>query len=258
MDNKKIKAILDWTAPTNLHETRSFLGLASYYRKFVPKFSAIAAPLIALLHKDIPFIWNEQYQEAFEKLKEKLTTAPVLLLPDPTKPFVVTTDASEFAIGACLSQDQGNGDQPVAYESRKLSPAEQNYPTHEKELLAIVHAIRTWKIYLESQKFTVITDHASLEYIKTQSNLSKRQARWLDTLQSHTFDVKYWPGKSNVVADALSRQPHLAMIAEISISLVDKKTFEKAYQGDKKLAEIWKTLQENNPDKKKQQEAKNY
>ena len=99
-------------------------------------------------------------------------TAPVLLIPDPSKAFTVTTDASDFTVGAVLSQDQGQGDQLVAFESRKLSPAELNYPVHEKELLAIVHTLRLWKTYLEGQRFTVITDHASLEYIKTQHNLS--------------------------------------------------------------------------------------
>ena len=167
VDPRKIETIKKWPAPTNVSEVRSFLGLASYYRKFVKKFSAIATPLTALLHKDLKFEWSKEAQKAFDILKEKLTTTPVLLLPDPTKPFVVTTDASDFAIGAVLTQNQGKGEQPVAYESRKLSPAEQNYATHEKELLAIIHAIRTWRMYLEGQHFTVVTDHASLEYIKT-------------------------------------------------------------------------------------------
>src|SRR5277367_2582629 len=151
----------------------SFLGLASYYRKFVKGFSATASSLTQLLHKDISYQWGTTEQKSFEELKQYLTSAPVLLLPDPAKPFTVTTDASDFAIGAVLTQDQGKGQQPVAYESRKLSPAEQNYAIHEKELLAIVHAIRIWRMYLEGRRFTVITDHASLEYIKTQTNLSR-------------------------------------------------------------------------------------
>ena len=121
---------------------RSFLGLASYYRKFVQEFSVIATPLTALLHKDKTFQWTTPEQTAFDALKEKLTSASVLLLPDPNKPFTITTDASDFAIGAVLTQDKGKGEQPVAYESRKLSPAEQNYAVYEKKLLAIVHAIR--------------------------------------------------------------------------------------------------------------------
>jgi len=172
VDLRKVNAVKEWPMPSNVSELRSFLGLTSYYRKFIKSFSTIAAPLTMLLHKDQPYKWNEAQQLAFDELKRQLTSAPILLLPDPTKPFTVTTDASDIAIGAVLSQDQGRGDQPVAYESRKLSPAEQNYPVHEKELLAIVHAIKLWRTYLEGQKFTVITDHASLEYIKTQANLS--------------------------------------------------------------------------------------
>ena len=206
-------------------------------------FSAVATPLTALLHKDKKFQWTTPEQIAFDILKEKLTTAPVLLLPDPNKPFTITTDASDFAIGAVLTQDQGKGEQPVAYESRKLSPAEQNYAVHEKELLAIVHAIRIWRMYLEGRRFTVITDHASLEYIKTQTNLSRRQARWLETLQANDFEVKYRPGKTNVVADALSRQPHLAAITTLTTRLADDQTFEEGYQKDKYFAPILETLQ---------------
>ena len=152
VDQHKIDAMKTWPIPTNVSELRSFLGLASYYRKFVKDFSAIASPLTQLLHKDKPYLWEKDQQTAFDSLKLCLVSAPVLILPDPTKPFTVTTDASDLAIGAVLSQDQGKGDQPIAYESRKLSPAEQNYPVHEKELLAIVHAIKLWRIYLGRPK----------------------------------------------------------------------------------------------------------
>ena len=259
VDPRNITTIRDWPAPTNPSEVRSFLGLASYYRKFVQGFSATATPLTALLHKDKKFQWTTPEQVAFDTLKEKLTTAPVLLLPDPNKPFTITTDASDFAIGAVLTQDQGKGEQPVAYESRKLSPAEQNYAVHEKELLAIVHAIRLWRMYLEGRRFTVITDHASLEYIKTQANLSRRQARWLETLQANDFEVKYRPGKTNVVADALSRQPHLAAITTLTTRLADDQTFEEGYKKDKYFAPILETLQ--NPeeaDEKEKAQARNF
>jgi hypothetical protein len=148
VDDRKVKAIRDWIPPINLTELRSFLGLANYYRRFVKHFSSLAAPLTKLLQKDVSFSWEKGQQEAFEALKDKLTTAPVLLIPNPEKPFLVTTDASDIAIGAVISQNNGKGDQPVAFESRKLSPAEQNYPTHEKELLAVIHAIKVWRSYL--------------------------------------------------------------------------------------------------------------
>jgi len=169
--------------------------------------------------------------------------ALVLLILDPSKAFTVTTDASDFAVGAILSQDQGQGDQPVTFESRKLSPGELNYPVHEKELLAIVHALRLWKTYLEGQRFTVITDHASLEYIKTQHNLSRRQARWLETLQSFDFEVRYRPGKTNVVADALSHQSHLAAISTLTTQLTKDELLKEMYHEDKYFHNVLEALQ---------------
>jgi hypothetical protein len=251
VDQQKVNAVKTWPTPTNVSELRSFLGLASYYRKFVKDFSAIATPLTQLLHKDLPYDWGQEQQTAFEQLKQCLISAPVLILPDPTKPFTVTTDASDLAIGAVLSQDHGKGNQPIAYESRKLSPAEQNYPVHEKELLAIVHAIKLWRIYLEGQKFTIITDHASLEYIKSQTTLSRRQARWLETLQSVTYEVKYKPGKTNVVADALSRIPYLSNISAITINFED---LQPLYEKDSYFAPILEALQ--NPDVSEKQHAR--
>src|SRR5439155_8121203 len=123
----KINIIKDWITPRNTSELRSFLGLANYYRKFIKDFSKTGSPLTGLLRKDIDWEWTDTQQQAFEQLKEKLTTTPVLALPDPNKMFIVTTDASGYAIVAVLTQDQGNGEQPIAYESRKLTHAEQKY-----------------------------------------------------------------------------------------------------------------------------------
>ena len=208
-DPKKIQTLCEWPQPNNVPEHQSFLGLANYYRKFVPNHADICVPLTNLLHKNQPFVWSPECQLAFERLKKALTTNPVLRLPNPDLPFEVTTDASDFAVGAVLSQTHTNGNHPVAFESRKLYQAERNYATHEKELLAVVHALKTWRVYLSGSRFVVFSDHLSLRFIRTQPTLSRRQARWLEFLEEFDFDIQYKSGKTNSVADALSRRPDL-------------------------------------------------
>ena len=141
VDQHKVEAIRNWIPPKTVAELRSFLGLASYYQKFVEGFSTVATSLTQLLYKNTPYVWTDKQQTAFDELKRRLTTTLVLLVADPDKPFIVTTDASDYAIGAVLSQNHEHGDQPIAFESRKLSPNELNYAIYEKELLAIVHAL---------------------------------------------------------------------------------------------------------------------
>lgn len=211
MDPEKTRAVRDWPPPTNVKELQTFLGFANYYRKFVKNFAQITVPLTDLLRKDTApsYAWTKRENEAFLNLKTTLTTAPVLKIANPEAKYTVTTDASDFAIGAVLSQKEGvsNDDRPIAFESRKLSAAETNYATHEKELLAIIHALKVWRTYLEGNHFEIITDHAALKYLKTQPTLSRRQARWSEKLQEFQFDIIYRPGTANTVADALSRRP---------------------------------------------------
>jgi hypothetical protein len=207
-DPRKIQAIQDWPTPKSTTDVRAFHGLASYYRKFIKGFSNIAAPLTALTGSLSKFQWTPEADSSFHALKQALTLPPVLQ-PFNDAPGVltrVTTDASGRAVGAELAQStDGKVWHPVAFESRKLTPAEQRYPTHEQELLAIVDAFKRWRHYLEGRQFEVVTDHHSLKYLSTQPQLSKRQAGWLDLLQEFSYTVRYAPGKSNVVADALSR-----------------------------------------------------
>ncbi|CAI5467927.1 unnamed protein product [Closterium sp. Yama58-4] len=205
IDPKKIKTIQEWKAPTNVTELQSFLGFVNYVRRFIPNMAGITGPLTDLLHKDKNFVWGEEAEAAFQELKQLLVSPPVLRIADPSKPFEVVTDASDFAIGAVLLQDFGNGLQPIAYESRKLQAAERNYPIHDKEMLAIIHAFKLWRCYLTGADVTVRTDHKSLQYLRAQPNLNPRQIRWLDYMESHFhYRITYKKGANNI-ADALTR-----------------------------------------------------
>ncbi|GJP69722.1 hypothetical protein CLOP_g722 [Closterium sp. NIES-67] len=192
VDPKKIEAVRTWKTPKNVKELQQFLGFANYYNRFVPQYAKIAAPLTNLLKKNTPYKWEPKHQEAVEQLKQALTSAPVLILPDPERDYVIEADASDLAVGAVLMQDQGNGLQPIAYLSKKLHGAELNYPIHDKEALAIVIAFKAWRCYLEGRRTTVYTDHCSLKYLKTQPNLSRRQVRWIDFLETHFhYDIPW-------------------------------------------------------------------
>ena len=206
----KISAVRDWPAPRNVSEVRSFLGLAGFYRRFVKGFSKLAHPITELTKSDCTFTWGQAQQDAFKLLKEALCSAPVLLIPDPSRPYTLNCDACDFAVGATLQQDHGNGLQPVAYRSRKLSPAECNYDTREKEFLALVDACSTWRHYLHSDEpFTLLSDHDSLKYHKTMPNLSGRLARWVEKMAEFDYRIEHIAGAKNIVADALSRRADL-------------------------------------------------
>lgn len=206
----KVKAISDWPVPVTKKEVRAFLGLTGYYRKFIRAYSDIAAPLTDLTQKERKFEWTEREQKAFELLKERMSAADVLAHPDPSRPYVVTTDASDFAISGVLSQDQSDGShRPIAYFSAKMNDVERRYATHEKELLALIRAVEHWRCYLEGSPHPINlqSDHRSLQHLSTQPKLSARQARWVEKLSEFEFVIGYVPGKQNVVADRLSRKP---------------------------------------------------
>jgi hypothetical protein len=218
MMDDKVEAVAAWPAPKNVRDVRAFLGTAGYYRKFIKDFSRIAAPITELTKESVRFEWTASHQQAFITLKQAMQSAPVLALPDPTLPFVVHTDASGFAVGAVLMQDQGKGLQPIAFLSKKMLPAETRYPVHEQELLAIIHALSSWRHYLYGAKFKVMTDHHSLRYFKTQPALSGRQSRWKDVIANFDFDIEYIKGESNPVADGLSRRPdHSSDLFSVSL-----------------------------------------
>ena len=206
MMQDKVEAVRAWPVPARVTDVRAFLGTAGYYRKFIKDFSKTSTPLSELTKDDVKFEWGAKQQSAFQQLKDAIVEGPVLILPDPKLPFVVHTDASGYAVGAVLQQDQGHGLQPIAFLSKKMLPAETRYPVHEQELLAIITALGAWRHYLYGAKFVVRTDHKSLEHFKTQPLLSGRQSRWKDIIANFDFTIEYVEGKTNVVADGLSRR----------------------------------------------------
>jgi predicted aspartyl protease len=225
VDPAKVKAIRDWPELRTKTEVRSFLGLANYYRRFIQNFSALTAPLSALVHDDAPdpILWTPTHSALFAEIKNKLTHAPVLRTFDPDLRCMVVTDASSSheAIGAVLMQDDGNGPRPIEFFSRKMAGAETRYPTREQELLAIKEALKHWRHYLLGVSFDIYSDHESLKYLQTQKDLSGKLLRWLDFIQMFDFgDIKYLPGKKNPVGDALSRPP-IRTLATLQIACAD-------------------------------------
>lgn len=204
----KVKTITEWPVPTTAAELRSFLGLANYFRRFMQGYSSRVAVLHDLTKADVPFLWSPACQTAFEGVKHALASSPVLVLPDFDKPFELIADASLLGIGAVLQQDG----HPVAYHSRKFSPAERNYATGEQELLAVHDALTVWRCYLEGSTVTLVTDHNPNTYLNNKMLLSRRQARWMEFLSRFHYTWVYRPGRINV-ADPLSRSPALTQHA---------------------------------------------
>jgi transposase InsO family protein len=209
-DPEKVAAIQQLTTPKTPRQVRRFLGMASWYRRFIPDFSRIAAPLNRLLKKGIRWEWTPEQDAAFDTLKNSLSVAPVLACPNFGKPFVLQTDAADTGLGVALTQYIDGGDHVIAYASRSLTKPEQAYSTTEKECLAVVWGIEKMRPYLEGYRFTVLTDHQSLKWLQTIKDPTGRLARWAIFLQQHDFDIRYRKGVLNRVADALSRQPATA------------------------------------------------
>jgi hypothetical protein len=210
MDPSKVESILNWPILGSVHDVQVFMGLANYYRRFIKGFSKIAAPITLLLKHHQDWSWGEDQQKSFEELKASFSKAPLLRVYDAELTCRVSTDASDKALGGVLEQlfPDSNKWHPIAFESRKLIPAELNYPVHEKELLAIVHCLKVWRHYLEGQgHFKIYSDHCTLRYFQTQKDLSRRQARWSEVLSNYDFEIIYKPGSQNQVADSLSRIP---------------------------------------------------
>jgi hypothetical protein len=252
--------------PAIVSEIWSFLGLAGYYRWFIKDFSKIAKPMTKLLEKNKAFEWTKECQASFEELKKRLTSSPVLILPDLTKKFDIYYDASRQRLGCVLMQEG----QVVCYASRKLRKHEENYPTHDLELAAVVHARKIWRHYLIGHRCEIYSDHKSIKYIFTQNDLNLRQRRWIELIKDYDLGINYYPGKANVVADALSRKKYcnatfarrmppelrreveylnLGMVNEAKVVMEVEPTLEvKIREGqleDAKLKEIQQLIRDN-------------
>lgn len=201
----KIKKILEWPIPTTQKQIKQFLGLSGYYRRFIHNYSKISKNLTKFLKKGtVVNILDPEYVKSFETLKNIIATDQILAYPDFNKPFILTTDASEYALGAVLSQMHDKLERPIAFASRTLNDTEIRYATNEKEALAIIWAVKKYQPYLYGNRFTLVTDHKPLTFIKTSEKNSKI-LRWRLELENFDYDVIYKEGKANVVADALSR-----------------------------------------------------
>jgi len=211
MAKEKVQAVLEWKMPESRTEVQSFLRFSNFYRHFIQNYSRIARPLTELTKKEKKegSAWNQEAQAAFEELKQRITTAPILAHFDPTRRVTIESDASDFTLGAILSQrDEEIRLHPVAFHSRKFQPAEINYEIHDKELLAAVDAFKHWQHYYEGATHQIqdFSDHQNLEYFMTTKVLNRRQARWAQELAGIDFRIYYRPGTQNGKRDTLSRR----------------------------------------------------
>ena len=200
VDSEKVEVVMSWERPKSVFEIRNFLGLAGYYRRFIKDLSRLAAPMTRLTRKEVKFDWDDRCEEAFQELKRRLTTALILIVPDRGQGYTVYCDASRVGLGCVLMQSG----RVVPYGSCQLKNHEQNYPTHDMELAAIVFTLKIWYHYLYGEQFEVYSYHKSLKYIFSQWDLNMRKRRWMEFLEDYDFTLHYNPGKANVVADALS------------------------------------------------------
>ena len=203
----KVEALLGIKPPTSKKLLRSFLGIISFYRKFIPNASSLTSSLSDLLRKGVkePLLWTSDHQDKFDKLKSSLSTRPILKLPDISQPFVLRTDASGTGLGAVLLQYQDGSPFPVAYASRKLLDRETRYSTIERECLAMIFGIKKFNYYLMGKEFILETDHKPLVYLNNVKTSNDRLLRWSLNLQSYRYRIVYIAGKDNIGADFLSR-----------------------------------------------------
>lgn len=208
---KKVAAVQNWPTPTNVQQVREFCGLAQHYKRFIPNYAGIASCLTDLTSgsgsKTRPIVWTPECQRSFDRLKSLLCSSPVLSTPDMDKPFRIECDSSNFAVGAVLlQQDTDQHWKPLAYESKKLSKTERNYPAQERELLAILVALRTWRCFIDGKNYIVTTDHQPLIHLQKQQKVTPRLVRLISELDLYNPTIEYKKGSDNIIPDLLSRR----------------------------------------------------
>ena len=230
MQPSKVKAISEWTACRDVSEVRAFMGLSGYYRRLIKDFSTIAAPLYNLTRKDSEFCWTTECQEAFDELKRRLVDEPILALPSDDGTYVLDTDASDFGLGAVLSQRQ-NDEKMIAYASRTLGKPEQKYEITRKELLAIVTGLKQFRQYLLGRHFVIRTDHAALTWLRRTAEPMPQLARWLTFIEQFDYEIEHQPGAKHGNADGLSRR------TTQSVQVIRTESSATSALADKSLAE---------------------
>lgn len=220
-DPEKIQAVLEYPTPQNTTQVRRLIGLIGYYRRFLENSSSVCAPITDLLKgrkKGQTIVWTQEANDAFDNIKELLTSAPILASPDFSKRFFIAADASNRGVGGVLFQEEDGLEHPIAFCSKSLNKCQRNYTTTEKELLAIVYSVDKFRPYVEGTEFTVITDHSSLKWLNTMKDPSPRLARWIVKLSQHKFDIVHRSGSLNKVADSLSRIPECQEVAVLDLT----------------------------------------
>ncbi|GBG65021.1 hypothetical protein CBR_g49090 [Chara braunii] len=244
-EDAKVASIRDWPRPQTVTEVRSFLGMCGYYRNFVKNYSTVASPLTDVTRLDTPWDWSDECEGAFKKLKYALMNHEVLMVPDPQKPFIVTTDASQFGIGAVLAQQDGKKLRPIEYMSKKMPSKKLAKSTYERELYALYKALVHWRHFLLGRFFYLRIDHQTLKWIKTHPALSDALKRWIEVIEQYDFKLEYLKGEYNKVADALSRRADClgVLVSDFGVSNEVTQSLVGAYQEDLVTMDFIRKLQ---------------
>lgn len=248
-DKEKVSAIVDYPVPKTIRQLRRFLGMTGWYRRFIHNYADVTHPLTDLLSSKRKFCWNQEAQKSFDLLKEKLTTAPLLVHPNYSKPFILQCDASTYGVGAVLAQEDDEGiERPISFMSQKLNKAQRNYTVTELECLAVLLAIKKYRAYIEGHPFKVITDHASLKWLMSQKDLQGRLARWAMKIQGFNFTIEHRRGRDNVVPDALSRitEGDLACVNEVVTEVLPSIDLNSTHFNSEEYANLRQQYQNSN------------